>query len=63
MCMVGMSHEIYCFDCCFSDDTIEIRHTYTVDEFIGYLTTWSAYQRYRQENPLVEDPIETVRSQ
>jgi hypothetical protein len=57
-----MSHELYCFDFRFSDDTIEIRHTYTVDEFIGYLTTWSAYQRYRQENPDMKDPMEDVRS-
>jgi hypothetical protein len=41
----------------FSDDAVRLCLTYKIHEFIGYLKSWSAYQRFQQENPHDADPL------
>ncbi|ESO04635.1 hypothetical protein HELRODRAFT_172300 [Helobdella robusta] len=43
------------------DDTVVENLESTVDEFVGYLSTWSNYRAYKRTNPPHPDVLETFR--
>lgn len=42
------------------DDSLVLEKTYSFDDFIGYLQSWSAYQTYRSRCPDAEDPLNDI---
>lgn len=51
---------VYC-EC--RDDSFKVDNVYTVDEYVGWLRTWSAYQHYLQDNPDSVDPTVEIQRQ
>lgn len=44
------------------DDSLVLEKLYSMDDFIGYLQSWSAYQAYRSKNPNAKDPLKDMYS-
>lgn len=44
------------------DDSLVLEKEYSLEDFIGYLQTWSGYQNYIAQNPDAKDPLKDVAS-
>jgi len=42
-------------------ETLEIRKKVSISDFINYLSSWSAYQSWKEKNPGAEDPLDCLK--